>query len=208
MDPLDPRQLGELVELAKKQLRQRMRALRAAHPAAALAERSDKIVAAVARLEAFREARSVALFHPLLARNEVDVRPLDALARSAQKLVYYPGVREDDAGRSYSDFRLTNALDDLAERGHRFSEPPAAAPSAARGDIDLVVVPALAVALSGHRLGWGGGFYDAALPDLRPPARALVVAFDFQLLAEVPNVAHDAACDLIVTDVRSVAAEH
>jgi 5-formyltetrahydrofolate cyclo-ligase len=208
MDPLDPGELGELVELAKKQLRQRMRALRAAHPATTLAERSGKVVAAVAALEAFRDARSVALFHPLLARNEVDIRPLDALARAGQKRVYYPGIREDQSGRRHTDFRLTHGLDDLAERGQRFCEPPLELPSAARGDVELVVVPALAVALSGHRLGWGGGFYDTALPDLRPPARAVVVAFDFQLLAEVPHLAHDVACDLVVTDAHSVSAEN
>lgn len=207
MDPFDPQKLGELVDIAKKQLRQRMRALRTAHPAALLAERSAKVVAAVAGLEAFQTARSIALFHPLLDRNEVDVRPLDALARAANKLVYYPGVREDVAGRRHSDFRLTGAPEELAERGHRFWEPPAEAKSAARGDIELVLVPALAVALSGHRLGWGGGFYDVALPDLCPPALAVVVAFDFQLLAEVPNVAHDVRCDLIVTDARAVPAE-
>jgi len=204
MEPLDPGALAEFVELAKRQLRQRMRALRAAHPAAKLAERSARIVSSVAQHEAFVAARSLALFYPLLARNEVDLRPLDALARGAQKRVFYPGIRQDAAGRVHSDFRITASLDDLAERGQRFWEPPPGAASAERGDIDLVLVPALAVALSGHRLGWGGGFYDAALPDLRPPARALIVAFDFQLLAEVPNLAHDVACDLVVTDAQSV----
>jgi 5-formyltetrahydrofolate cyclo-ligase len=207
MDPLDPEKLGELVDLAKKQLRQRMRALRTAHPASTLAERSEKVVRAVSALEAFQAAQSVALFHPLLARNEVDIRPLDALARAAGKRVYYPGIRADASGRRHTDFRLTHGLYDLAERGQRFFEPSPELPSAARGDIELVLVPALAVALSGHRLGWGGGFYDTALPDLRPPARAVVVAFDFQLLAEVPRVAHDVACDLIVTDARSAEAE-
>jgi 5-formyltetrahydrofolate cyclo-ligase len=204
MDPLDPRELSEFVELAKKQLRLRMRALRAAHPAGTLAERSAKIVALVARHEAFVRARSLALFSPLLERNEVDVRALDALARAANKRVFYPGVRDDAGGRAETDFRESAGLDDLDDRGHRFREPPAGAASAGRGDIDLVLVPALAVALSGHRLGWGGGFYDAALPDLRPPACAMVVAFDFQLLAEVPNLAHDVACDVIVTDQRTV----
>lgn len=207
MDPLDPQELAELVERAKKQLRTRMRSLRSAHPAASLAARNEKIVAGVAALDAFREARSVALFHPLLDRNEVDVRPLDALAREANKLVYYPGVRVDAGGARHSDFRLTASAGDLADRGRRFWEPPSEAKSAVRGDLDLLVVPALAVALSGHRLGWGAGFYDAALPDFRPPARAVIVAYDFQLLAEVPNVPHDVPCDFVVTDGRSVIVE-
>ena len=52
---------------------------------------------------------------------------------------------------------------------------------------DVVVVPALAVAADGHRVGYGIGFYDATLPDVCPPAAAVMVAFGFQLLAEVPS---------------------
>jgi len=63
-------------------------------------------------------------------------------------------------------------------------------------------VPALAVASSGHRLGYGSGFYDATLPDFCPPALSIVVAYDFQLLAELPVSAHDIACDIVVTDAR------
>ena len=72
--------------------------------------------------------------------------------------------------------------------------------------VDLIVVPALAVAPTGHRLGYGGGFYDVMLPDFCPPATAVVVAFDFQLVAELPAEPHDVACALVVTDARTLAA--
>jgi 5-formyltetrahydrofolate cyclo-ligase len=71
----------------------------------------------------------------------------------------------------------------------------------------LVVVPALAVAATGHRLGYGGGFYDAMLPDFCPPAIAVVVAFDFQLVAELPAEPHDVQCGVIVTDARTLRVE-
>lgn len=201
---LDPRLVAEIGARAKVQLRTRMKALRAAYPAPALASKSASIVARVAELPAFQAARSVALFWPLLDKNEVDVRALDALSRAAQKKVYYPGFTRSAEGVLSTDLRLTESVGDLAVRGQRFAEPPADAPAARRGDIELLVVPALAVALSGHRLGFGLGFYDSMLPDFCPPAVAVVVAFDFQLLAELPVEPHDAACDLVVTDGRSV----
>lgn len=202
---LDPRLVAEMGARAKVQLRQRMKALRAAYPAATLVERSAKIVSRVAELPAFVAARSVALFWPLLDKNEVDVRALDALARAAGKSVFYPGFTRSADGVLCTDLRRTESIAELAPRGQRFAEPPSEAPAAARGDVDLVVVPALAVALTGHRLGFGVGFYDAMLPDFRPPARAVVVAFDFQLLAELPVEPHDVACDVVVSDARSVA---
>ncbi len=199
----DPEQLRELTQRARKQLRDRQRALRAAYPIAALAERSRRIVERIAALPAFQAAASVALFWPL--EREVDLRALDEAARASGKRVYYPVMDRVD-GRLLTGMALTQASSELAVRTSRFAEPPASAPRATRGELDLLIVPALAAALNGHRLGYGMGFYDATLPDFCPPASSVVVAYDFQLLAELPALAHDVRCDHIVTDHRGLAA--
>jgi 5-formyltetrahydrofolate cyclo-ligase len=204
MEPLDPRLLAEVTDRAKRQIRTRMRALRSAHPEAALAERSARIVERLAALPEFLAARSVASFWPLTERHEVDLRAFDPLVRGRGQGLYYPGLAGGGDAPLRTALRLTRSSDELAVRGGRFAEPPEDAPEAARGDIDLVVVPALAVAANGHRIGYGAGFYDAVLPDYRPPAVAVVVAYDFQLLAEVPVLQHDIACDIVVTDARTL----
>jgi 5-formyltetrahydrofolate cyclo-ligase len=140
-------------------------------------------------------------------RHEVDLRGLDTALRAGQKRVYYPGVAGGDGGSFRTALRLTRSSEELAVRAGRFAEPPPDAPEAARGDVDIVVVPALAVAANGHRLGYGRGFYDALLPDFRPPALAVIVAYDFQLLAEVPVLPHDVPCDIVVTDARTLVVE-
>lgn len=204
MDPFDPRQMAELAVRAKQQIRSRMRTLRSAHPEKTRAKRSERVVERVLALAEFRAARSVALFASLLDGGEVDVRGIDAAAREARKRVYYPLV--DRVGeRDHTALGEAVAAGDLSARGRRFVEPPKDAHRAERGDVDLVIVPALAVAESGHRLGYGGGFYDALLPDFRPPALAVVVAFDFQLVAELPTEPHDVPCDFVVTDARTIA---
>ncbi len=60
-------------------------------------------------------------------------------------------------------------------------------------------MPGVAFDRSGHRLGYGGGFYDRFLARL--PARALRigVAFDQQVLDELPAEEHDQPVDLVVT---------
>jgi 5-formyltetrahydrofolate cyclo-ligase len=204
MDPVDPRLLAEITERAKRQIRSRMRSLRGAHPPAALAERNARIVERLRALPELAQARAVACFWPMTERHEVDLRPLDALLREQKKRVYYPGLAGGDGAAVRTAMRLTRSSDELVVRGGRFAEPPPEAPEAARGDVDLLVVPALAVAANGHRIGYGAGFYDAALPDFRPPALAVVVAYDFQLLAEVPTLVHDVPCDIVVTDTRTL----
>jgi len=203
MPSFEPTGIDELTQAARLELRKRMRALRTAHPAEALALRSRRIVARALALPAFQAAAAVALFFPLLDRKEVDLRELDAEARRQGKRVYYPFLETRGEVR-VSGLRLTHSLDDLADRGERFLEPAPALPEAQRGEVDLLVVPALAVAPNGHRLGYGAGFYDSLLPDFRPPATAWVVAFDFQLLADLPALPHDVACDGLLTDARTL----
>jgi 5-formyltetrahydrofolate cyclo-ligase len=194
---LDPEQLQEFGKRAKVQIRARMRGLRDAYPASALAERSQKIVERIQSLELFREAGAIGLFWPM--KGEVDLRPLDELSRRLGKKLYYPVMDREDA-EICSGLALTERSDALKPRGSGFLEPPPEAVRAGRGEVDLIVVPALAVSSNGHRLGYGRGFYDSLLPDFRPPGRALVVAFEFQLLVELPTEAHDVPCDVIVTD--------
>jgi 5-formyltetrahydrofolate cyclo-ligase len=197
----DPELLGDLRERARIQIRARMRALRNAFPEAALGARSARIVERVSTLDAYRSARSIALFWPLA--REVDLRALDTLARGHGKRVYYPVMDPTESGFS-TGFGLSQDPGELAPRSERFLEPPADAPRAARADVDLILVPALAVGANGHRLGYGRGFYDVTLPDFRPPAKSVVVAYEFQLLSELPELGHDVASDLVVTDARTL----
>jgi 5-formyltetrahydrofolate cyclo-ligase len=185
---------------AKRQVRQRMRSLRAAIPPAALAARSAKIVEHVVGLAAFGRARALALFWPVERLREVDLRLADARARELGKRVYYPCLIADGE-RLTPGFREVIDTATLSEQGRGFAEPPDDAPVAEPGRIDLVVVPALAVSVSRHRLGYGSGFYDAVLPLFCPPAFSVVVAYSFQLLGELPVDEHDVVCDSVVTDV-------
>ena len=66
--------------------------------------------------------------------------------------------------------------------------------------VDLVIVPGVAFDIRGHRLGYGQGFYDRVLPTLNCPKIAL--AYDEQVLVELPREDHDARMDMIVTDKR------
>jgi 5-formyltetrahydrofolate cyclo-ligase len=198
----DPAALDALKRRAKRHLRQRMRALRGAVPPEALARRSAAVVERLSGLPEVGAARSVALFWPILGSGEVDLREMDAACRARGARVFYP--RMPDAAGGSIGFARVDSASDLAEAGHGFLEPPGAAPAAVPGELDLVIVPALAVAEAGLRLGYGSGFYDAVLPLFCPPAVSIVVAFEFQLLAELPTTEGDVACAVVVTDARTL----
>jgi 5-formyltetrahydrofolate cyclo-ligase len=199
--PLDPdaESLTALGQRAKKQLRARLSATRQALPPAAVKARSLAIVERLCALAPIAAARAVASFWPMDGRAEVDLRSLDQWLGVRGAARYYPFMDPKQGGFT-TGFRRVRAPEELELRGRRFVEPPPAAPVALRGDLDVVLVPALAVTPDGHRLGFGSGFYDATLPDVAPPALTIAVAFSFQLLAELFIEPHDVACDLVVTD--------
>ena len=72
-------------------------------------------------------------------------------------------------------------------------------PAGALVTADVVVVPALAIAVDGTRLGRGGGYYDRALTHARPDAVLVAVIFDDELLDRVPAEAHDRRVTAVVT---------
>jgi 5-formyltetrahydrofolate cyclo-ligase len=191
----------------KAELRKRMRGLRGALPASACRERSARICVRLMELEPIARARAVALFWPMERRREVDLRPLDAALREAGVRVAYPSV---DPASNAMVFRFVadpGAMIEDAATGLGVREPTASEPEAPPGSIDAIVVPALAVDPSGQRIGYGAGYYDNALPRFVPPATSVAVAFDFQLLVEIPVTEGDVRTHYVVTDARSIRAE-
>jgi len=58
-------------------------------------------------------------------------------------------------------------------------------------DIDLVVVPGIAFDKKNMRLGRGHGYYDRFLSGLPKPTKAIGLAFDFQVVENLPQDSHD-----------------
>jgi len=68
---------------------------------------------------------------------------------------------------------------------------------------DVVLAPLVAFDKDGHRLGYGAGFYDITIRELRkvkPTAHIIGVAFASQEVAHIPAEPHDAKLDAVVTE--------
>jgi 5-formyltetrahydrofolate cyclo-ligase len=187
-----------ILRKVKAELRKRLRGLRQTAPAEACLARSRAIATNLAELPELQTARHVALFWPIEARHEVDLRGFDAQLRTRGASVYYPSIDPDTREMT---FRLVDDLATLEERGLGFAEPPADAAEA--GALDAIVVPCLAAGPSGHRLGYGAGFYDRTLPRFAS-AFTVAVLYDYQLLAELPHDDHDVPVRALVTDRRTL----
>jgi 5-formyltetrahydrofolate cyclo-ligase len=75
-------------------------------------------------------------------------------------------------------------------------------PDALEVEPDILLVPLLAFDRTGHRIGYGAGYYDMTIAALRArkPATAVGIAFAAQEIAAVPATPRDARLDLVLTE--------
>ncbi|MCC7442305.1 MAG: 5-formyltetrahydrofolate cyclo-ligase [Bdellovibrionales bacterium] len=88
---------------------------------------------------------------------------------------------------------------------HGVLEPCASLPGVSTPDAKVLFIPGVAFTEEGHRLGMGKGYYDAVL-DHRQESLAVALAFDFQLVPDVPLEPWDRGVDWILTESREIRA--
>ena len=86
------------------------------------------------------------------------------------------------------------------------AEPKADKPAV---EPDIVIVPLLAFDRAGWRLGYGGGFYDRTLADLRAHKTidAIGLAFDEQEVDAVPHLDYDQRLDWVLRPSGAIRCE-
>jgi 5-formyltetrahydrofolate cyclo-ligase len=134
----------------------------------------------------------VAGYFPL--RDEADPRALMSALSERRHPLALPCVT---AGQPLT-FRAWKMGDPMHAnpRAFNIAEPLATAPAVTPG---AVLVPMLAFDPDGHRLGYGGGYYDRTLAGL-PHARAIGIAYAGQEVLSLPREPHDHPLDVIVTE--------
>jgi 5-formyltetrahydrofolate cyclo-ligase len=138
----------------------------------------------------------VSAFWPI--RSELDTRPLIQALHDLGCVIALPVVKARLTALEFRQWTPDTRLD-VGQFG--VSTPPA---DAAVLEPDWLLVPLLAFDARGYRLGYGGGFYDITLADLRARKKifAIGAAYDGQEIAAVPRDANDARLDAILTEQR------
>ncbi len=173
-------------------LRAELKGLAADDRASASAALCDRVRVSAA----WQSARAVLVFFPI--PSEPDIAPLLADALLAGKLLALP--RFNAATNAYEAVRVIDPVRELATGPFQVREPVAACPVVPLNRLDLALVPGLGFDARGGRLGRGKGHYDRLLAGFAGMKTG--VAFDFQILPEVPREPHDIALNAVVTPTR------
>ena len=147
------------------------------------------------RQSIWQQAQSVLFYAPLAA--ELDIWPLLAQALAEGKTTALPRFsKETDA---YLACAIQNIDKDIFP-GHLGVREPSTNCRTVALVLDLILVPGVAFDRQGGRVGRGKGFYDQLLSVAQ--GTTCGVAFEEQILPEVPVEPHDVRLDYLLTPTR------
>lgn len=140
----------------------------------------------------WQRASQVMLYVPM--RGELNVNSLTENGLKDGKSIALPRFSVNK--NAYEACGIDN-LSDLVPGKFGVLEPPPDCQTMDTKQLDLAIVPGVAFAGLGGRLGRGGGFFDRLLTDI--PAKKCGVCFEQQVCPDVPVERHDVKMDMIAT---------
>ena len=173
----------------KKTLRKKIREQKRAMTPEMIESASEKLVQMFLETELYRQAKTVYGYLPY--NQEVRTVPILEQALADGKKVAVPKVYGDEMKFIY----LTD-LTQVAQGYAGIPEPIAGGPV---GDdpTALVLMPGMAFDKEGHRIGYGGGFYDKFLAE-EPEHPTVALCYDFQMVRQLPTEEFDIPVDCVL----------
>lgn len=173
----------------KKELRKQIRELKRAMSPAQIECASSQLGEQFAASELYQKAKTIYGYLPY--NQEVRTVPMLQRALRDGKRVAVPKVYGDEMKFIY--------LDDLTavEKGYAGIPEPVADGPVADDKTALVLMPGLAFDPEGHRIGYGGGFYDKFLA-AEPEHPTLALCYEFQMLPKLETEAFDMPVDCVL----------
>ena len=182
--------------MEKKEIRARVIERRKRLTAEEIAEKSGRICARILKTDAFEKTEAVYVY--MDCKGEVSTRPLIEAAWKLGKKVAAPRVQGDEMAYYYIE-----SYQDVAPGYFGIPEPVSSC-GEAHDEGALLIVPGVGFDAKRHRCGYGKGFYDRYL-EVHNGHTTVAVAFEFQLVDEVPAQEYDILPQYLITEQRMFA---
>lgn len=157
--------------------------------------KSRRIEERLFSLPEFRDARAV-LFYASF-RSEVETWDMIRRALKSGKRVFLPRVK----GKGLAIFEIKDFDRDVEPGAWGIPEPKNGRSSRIE-EIDVAIVPGAVFDEKGNRLGYGAGYYDRLLTGYN--GETIGLAFELQIVPDVPSGLHDVPVKKIVTEKRVI----
>ena len=129
--------------------------------------------------------------------SEIDTIKFIKYALNENKEIYIP--KTDKAKKEMVAIRI-NSLDNMSVDNWGIIEPKSVDKNKIGEEFDLILMPGLAFDKKGNRIGYGGGYYDKYLSQIKETSNKIVLAYDFQIVNNIENEPHDIKVNYIITN--------
>ncbi len=185
----------------KRELRREIIKIRDRFTRAEITDKSARIAENLYSLPAYRTANAVMFF--ISFGSEVDTGPMVKETIKRGKLALAPKAVPET--KELIPSAIFDPERDLVPGAYNIPEPSTETLRPRDPQIiDLLIVPGVGFDLEGGRLGYGGGYYDRFFERLRPGVPLVALAFEMQIIPEVPLAQWDRHVDIIVTEKRII----
>lgn len=179
---------------SKSQLRKRVLNVRNNMSKEDVKKNSNAIMDKITSLDIYKHSKVVFIYMDF--KNEVMTSNLIKRMLSEKKRVVIPYT--DSINTVLIPSEITKESD-LKQNSFGYYEPKSILPVNIE-EIDLVIVPGVVFDKNLNRIGFGKGYYDKILNRLKPSAKKIALAHDFQVLEDIPAEEHDVKMDMIITE--------
>ena len=145
--------------------------------------------------------RSINIFIYISFSNEINTRSIIEKAFKDKKNVFIPKVYKDD--KLMKAIKL-NSIDELKKNSMGILEPIDDSNYIEKENIDLIVVPGVVFDKECNRIGYGGGYYDRYLKDIKSKKNKIALAYDLHIVDKIESEVHDIKVDYIITNTRAL----
>lgn len=148
----------------------------------------------IIEMPSFLKCKYILIYHPI--KNEVDCSILFEKLLKMDKIICLPRM----SGNSLEVVPVKDVTVDTAAGKFGVKEPIAGLPSIDPSFVELALIPGVAFDRSGNRMGYGKGYYDQLLPTLSPVCKKIGLAFNMQVIDNLPVESHDQKIEGLITE--------
>ncbi|MGL6187384.1 MAG: 5-formyltetrahydrofolate cyclo-ligase [Clostridium chrysemydis] len=155
--------------------------------------KDSKIFKNLISLNSYKRAKKIFIY--IGFGSEINTKSLIKIMLKEGKEVFVPKVLEEEM----IALKITS-LNNLIESKFKILEPVGEKSDIDGEEFDLIIMPGVAFDRSGNRIGYGKGYYDKYLKDIKSDIKKIALAYELQLIEEIETEEHDLKVDSIITE--------
>ncbi|WP_291647574.1 5-formyltetrahydrofolate cyclo-ligase [Clostridium sp.] len=159
----------------------------------------NKIFNELINTELYKKAVNIFIY--ISFSNEINTIDIIEKAFKDKKNVFIPKVYKAD---KFMRAIKLNSFNELKKNSMGILEPIDDSNFIEKENIDLIIVPGVVFDNECNRIGYGGGYYDRYLSDIKSKRNKIALAYDLQIVNKIESESHDIKVDYIITNSQII----